>query len=121
MEAQPSTDREFPTLHVASCITGIGLCESLSISRMQEVASHLLGYPIWTHELGNKSITAAIEAEGRRQFPNMPTKEFASDVWQAAAEAAEAAYGKTVIVKMGGEERSRNPIDALTDMLAAKP
>lgn len=114
------TDKTFPTLHVASCITGIGLCEGMNYSRMQEIASHLFGTPIWTHELAHRPTVDACREEGYRQFPAMPTQAEAEANWQAAADKAVAAYGETVTVAEGTHGRREHPVDTLAAMVPAE-
>lgn len=105
--------KTFPTLHVASCLTGVGLCEGLSYSRVQEIASHLFGGPVWTHELVHQPTQDAYTEEGYRQFPDMPTRVEAHDDWQGAALKAISAYGDSVSVQEGMHGRRENPLDTL--------
>lgn len=112
--------KTFPTLHVASCLTGYGLCQNMSYSTVQEIASHLFGAPIWTHELVHAPTNDAYTQEGYRQFPDMPTAAEAEADWQAAAAKAVAAYGETVVVAEGQHDRRENPIDTLAAMVPAE-
>ena len=109
--------RTFPTLHVASAITGIGMCLGLKYSNIHEIASHLFGAPVWTHELGHSRTIEAYAAEGYRQFPDMPTKEEAKADWRKAAQKAIAAYGETVTVARGTSIRREDPISTLASMM----
>lgn len=77
--------RTFRTLLVASAATGVGLCDGMSYSDMQEVSSFALGYPIWTHELGDKVTTARVKKAIRDQLPNLPLQDAAHEDWQQAA------------------------------------
>ena len=46
------THKEFPTLVVASTVTGVALCQlEGGILPIMECASHLLGNPVYNHEL----------------------------------------------------------------------
>lgn len=109
--------RTFPTLHVASTITGIGLTEGMNYSDMQEIAAHLFGAPIWTHELVHEPTKDAYVEEGYRQFPDMPSQAEAEADFKAAAAKAIAAYGDTVDVAEGTHGRRESPVDTLSRMV----
>lgn len=109
--------KEYPTLEVASALTGIGLCDIKGgYSKMMEIYSHLLGESIWTHELAHEPTVDAVREEGYRQFPDMPTPAEASADFEAAAAKATAAYGPTVFVHKGAHGRRENPMSTLTAM-----
>lgn len=112
-----SKTKEFPTLIVASALTGIGLCKS-SFDEIQEIADHLLGYEIWTHELMNDEIKDAYRAEGFKQFPQMPTRQEALEDWQVAAAQAILTYGETVNVVRGDHKRTKGPVQNFADQIA---
>ncbi|MCO5144566.1 MAG: hypothetical protein M9895_00155 [Aquamicrobium sp.] len=109
--------KTFPTLRVASTITGIALTHDMTYSDMQEIASHLFGAPIWTHELVHEPTKDAYVEEGYRQFPDMPTAEEASANYETAAIKALAAYGDTVEVAEGTHGRRESPVDTLSRMV----
>jgi hypothetical protein len=111
--------KTFPTLHVATCLTGIGLCEDISYSRVQEIASHLFGAPIWTHELIHAPTLDAYKSEGYRQFPDMPTAAEAEADYEAAARKAVATYGETIDVVEGTHGRREHPVDTLSRLVPA--
>jgi len=113
--------KTFPTLYVASCLTGTALCEGMTYSTMHEVATLLFGGDVWTHELGTGPISAAYQAEGYRQFPLMPTREEAHGDFMAAAAKASAAYGATVEVQPGNCRRHADPLTTLGNMVGGKP
>lgn len=112
--------RTFPTLHVASALTGVGLTTGMSYSNIQEIASHLFGAPIWTHELVHEPTKDAYVEEGYRQFPDMPTREEAMADYEAAAAKAVAAYGETVEVAEGSHGRRESPVDTLSRLVPAE-
>lgn len=112
--------KTFPTLQVASTITGVGLAEGMTYSDIQEVASHLLGAPIWTHELVHEPTKDAYVEEGYRQFPDMPSIAEAEADYRAAAAKAIAAYGDTVEVEEGTHGRRESPVDTLSRMVPAE-
>jgi hypothetical protein len=109
--------KTFPTLRVASTITGIGLTDGMTYSDMQEIASHLFGAPIWTHELIHEPTRDAYVEEGYRQFPDMPSQAEAEADFKAAAAKALAAYGETVEVEEGTHGRRESPVDTLSRMV----
>jgi hypothetical protein len=111
------TAKTFPTLHVASTITGIGLTTGMTYSHMQEIASHLFGAPLWTHELVHEPTKDAYVEEGYRQFPDMPTSAEAAANYKTAAAKAIAAYGDTVSVAQGTHGRREHPVDTLSRMV----
>lgn len=111
------TAKSYPTLHVASCLTGVVLCHGLNISVMQEIASHLYGQEIWTHELVYHSIQHAYVDEGYRQFPGMPTRGEAEADHEVAAAKALAAYGDSVTVEPGTSVRTEGPIGTLSSFV----
>lgn len=109
--------KTFPTLRVASTITGIALTHDMTYSDMQEIASHLFGAPIWTHELIHEPTKDAYVEEGYRQFPDMPSQAEAEADFKAAAAKAVAAYGDTVEVAEGTHGRRESPVDTLSRMV----
>lgn len=113
-----SETKEFPTLVVASTVTGIGLCEGLNYSKMQECAEWLCGHPVWTHELAYQPIIDRYKSEGYRQFPQFPSVEEAETDYAAAAQKAIAAYGEVVSVEKGEGKRDGSPMQTI---LAMKP
>lgn len=112
--------KRFPTLHVASAITGVGLCDGMKYSTIHEIAEFLAGHPVWTHELGHLEMMQRISDHAREQFPAMPTEEEAQADFRAAAVKALAAYGETVTVRRGSLERGADPISTLVEMVGEK-
>lgn len=119
MAEEPNTPetKEFPTLLVASTMTGIGLGDGLTFSDVQECAEHLFGGPVWTHELAYEPIYSQYKAEALRQFPDMPTREEAEADYKAAAKAAVERYGQTVSVKRGNCKRDIGPVGSIAEMM----
>lgn len=107
--------KQFPTLVVASTLTGISMAV-MRISARPECAEWLCGYPVGTHELAYQPIMDDYIAKGYAQFPDMPTKAAAEADFQAAAAKAVAAYGEVLTVNRGTGERSENPIETLQTM-----
>jgi len=108
--------RTFPTLAIASAATGVGLADGFTFSTMSEISAFVLGHPVWTHELGDKVMTARIYRAIATQLPRLPTRELAHADWRAAASEALSAYGDTVELTEGTGERTESPIDSLARM-----
>lgn len=113
------TEQTFPTLAVATAATGIGLGKC-SYSDVQQIIGFALGHSIFTHELADRSQNDRAEAAIRAQLPKLPSRELASKDWQAAADAALAAYGDTVTITEGTEARTENPVSSLA-RLSGRP
>lgn len=103
--------KTFPTLHVASVLTGITMADGVTITQMQEIASHLFGAYIFPHELGHEPTMEAVQEEGYRQFPDMPTREQGLVDWGVATAKAVVLHGWTVEVEQGTHGRREHPAD----------
>lgn len=114
----PTEKKIFPALLVASAATGICLGSGVTIARMQEVYDHVLGHPVWTHEL--PSYGPEVHRLLREQFPQMPTEEEAQADWQPAAAAMTAAYGAELSVRGGFGERTKSPVETLAEIVDPK-
>lgn len=108
--------KTFPTLQVATLLTGVGLCSQYRFSDMLEPAEQVLGHPVWLHELGHAEVMARIREIGLKHFPDMPTREEAKKAWRAAGAKAIKAYGPTVDVPLGTDQRTRHPIETAREM-----
>ncbi len=108
--------KTFPTLQVASCACGIILQDGLSYGDMAEIAEHALGHPVWTHELGDEKTMNRVRDAIHGAFPQLPTREEAQADHFAAADRATAAYGETINLERGTNERTEGPIASLARM-----
>lgn len=108
----PATET-FDTLLVASTACGIALTDKISWSLMSKLGSHVLGFPVWTHELGTNGYGLVIEARLRRLFPTLPSEDLARADWKAAADAALALFGPTLDVPRGNETRTEGAVESL--------
>ena len=113
--------KQFRTLEVVSCLTGISMCDGIKIARMCEIAAWLLGAPVWTHELIHEPTMDAIRSEGYRQFPLLPMRDNVQANWQAAARAALAVYGERILVHEGTHGRREGPEETLQAVAPGKP
>lgn len=112
---EPQKTRTYPSLEIASFLTGIALCQT-NFSKLMEIAEFLSGEPIWTHELACEDIIRPIQDEGYRQFPLMPSREDAAKDYKAAIYKVVEAYGTAIEVTQGYVERKADP---LTTAMAA--
>lgn len=90
---------------LAGITTGV-LLVSEGFPAIHEAIEHVLGRPVWTHELPQcwNEARAAVLA----QFPEMPT-DVGGD-YQATADAVRAKYGDRVPVHRGSTVRALDPI-----------
>ena len=109
--------KEFPTLIVASALTGVALTQ-MKFSDMHPVIEWLFGGPVWTHEFVHGPTNDIYTSRGYEQFPDMPTTAEAKKDYKAAAAKAIAAYGPSILVAKGDDGRVASPI---TTMLDIKP
>lgn len=116
-----SASKTFSTLAVASAATGIGLADGMNYSTMAEISSHVLGFDIWTHELADRAMNNRVRDRLLTLFPGLPTGDEARADWRAAAAKAVAAYGDTLTIPAGADERSESPIESLARMVGDKP
>lgn len=114
--------KEFPTLVVATAVTGIGLGnEDIKYSHVHELVEWVCGSPIWTHEIAHRETAAWYRAELLKQFPDMPSKEEAESDHVTAANKAVGVYGPTVTVTRGLFERTADPLSTLREMQSYEP
>lgn len=107
------TDKQFRTLVVASAVTGVTMAESMTFSEIHQLMDHVIGYPIFTHEMADPAHHGTIKHRLRAQFPDLPTEQAAGADWKAAAAAAVLKYGETVMVEAGEDPRIEHPLDSL--------
>jgi hypothetical protein len=105
--------KTFDTLLIASACCGVSLTEHLTVSELSKIGGHILGFPVWTHELGKSGYAGRIEAAIRRQFMDMPSADEARRDWRSAAARSVARYGETVEVEAGNETRHEGPVESL--------
>lgn len=103
--------QEISTLGLATLTTGI--CMVKGMAGVYEAAEAVLGYPVWTHELGSasKRIGELVQA----QHPDFPTS--VEGDWQETRDAVLARYGETISVQRGQEQRQSGPVETLAQML----
>lgn len=114
-----TASKTFRAIDVASTATGIALAHGFSISVAHEISEHVVGHPVWTHEIPR--FGARVEELLLAQFPGMPTRTQAEADWKAAAAIVASNYPETISVKRGADERTANPVDTLREMIGDKP
>ncbi len=107
------TTETFDTLLVASTACGVALTDKISMPMMSKLGGHVLGFPVWTHELGRSGYAGRIAAAIYRQFMDLPSEQEAERDWRSAAARAVARYGETLEVAPGNETRIEGPVESL--------
>lgn len=105
--------KQFKTLLVASLASDFAHLDT-NVEELRELATHVLGRPIFSHQLADHAISDEISAAIIAQFPNMPTKADAKHNPDAAAGKAVVAYGEFVLVEPGKDLKKGGPISDLT-------
>ena len=104
--------KEFPTATVMSAATGIALCEGLKISDFHEVIEHVIGHPVWTHELAQSWVWDGFREELAKQLsaPIPTDQDLASKGHDAVLKEALETYGETMKMAKGCHSRSIDPV-----------
>lgn len=114
--------KEFPLSACLSVSTG-RLCGNFG--DMHELAEHLLGHPVWTHEFADRVLVDRLEAAMNAAVPGLPNHDAAKHVdktnyLQFVAE-WEGKLGKSVMIPKGSTMRTENPVESLERMMPGKP
>lgn len=108
--------REFPTEVVLSLTTGF-LLKHGGFGEMAELAAHVLGHPVWTHEFADAELIARMREAVFAQHPALrdvetfvrPERDLATYVDGYVARAVEK-FGARLSVAPGSEERTEDPL-----------
>lgn len=103
--------KQIRTLILGSITCDRSLCDC-AFSDIHEAMNHVLGHPIWTHELSYFADQAKEQIIA--QFPDMPTEP--PDDWRVCALDLIARYGETVPVRRGNLERQSGPLETLREI-----
>jgi hypothetical protein len=108
--------RDFPTAVIASLSSGVLLCD---FGQMQEAAEYLMGHPIWTHHLADKTLTGEMKRAIAEQCPGMPVALPGTDGtnWEAKRDELIREFGQTVKIRKGGGLTAMLPTDGIPDHL----
>lgn len=107
-------NRSFDPRILGSITSGTLLVESFG--DVHEAIEHIIGHPVWTHELPGALDTA--RAEVMRLYPGMPDTETAD--FRECAEGLLKTYGAAIPMPKGTATRDKNPVATLVDALAAR-
>jgi hypothetical protein len=110
--------KDFSTPVVVCTATDISFGNGMTISMLHECVAWVLGYDVFTHELGIKAVTGRAADLLREQYPDLPSREQAErpDRLRFLSE-FEKSHGFVVPVTRGSDVRERHPLDTLTDVV----
>jgi hypothetical protein len=121
--------KEFPIAVVLCLTTGYEL--GGGFDRAHEAMEHVLGHPIWTHEMAECGLWDRLREAVLAQHPNLGDAEaFAPGSKDRAVIAeylrgyiarAEAQFGKTLPLARGAAERTESPLASLERVAKGKP
>jgi len=87
----------------------------------QEVAEHVLGHPVWTHEMASESFPPRVRAAILAQVPRLADIDASDVVDEVTAREfmlqQRSLYGDTVTLEKGSSERTEGPIESLRRMV----
>lgn len=107
-----SETRDFPIAVIASLSTGVLLCD---FSKMQEAATYLMGWPIFTHHFADRELHQEMKKTIAEQCPGVPqdAPEVNGDNYREYVAKLEAEFGPTIKVRKGSGLTARLPTDEL--------
>lgn len=110
------TTKTFSTAAVVSLTSGLLLCK---FSDMHELAEHVMGHPIWTHEFASKPLWELMRSKLLEQHPGLPVDAEGYDKgnWQDFLAAACVKFGETLEIAKGEEVRAADPVTTARAML----
>lgn len=114
-----SNARIFPAEDIISAATGVLVPSDGTIGPVYEVCSHMMGVPVYTHQLPR--VCREINGEVLRQHPNLAaafkeTKQVSRDNWQTFRTLWRDRYGMLPLVPMPNVTPV-DPIAELVDMV----
>lgn len=124
------TTRDFPLAVVVSLSTGILVHPSFG--DMQELAEHVAGHPIWTHEQAEKALWDRLKAALIVSFPWLDGLEVPSDGQERRGQEFLAfvtpwldelrtRHGALLAVPAGSEQRAESPMASMGRLAPGKP
>lgn len=121
------TKKQFPIEIVLSLTTGI-LLKQGGFGEMQELAEHVLGHPVWTHEFAEKALWEKMNEAVFAQHPSLRNAEVferpAEDLdayLDAYVSRAIARFGATLEIERGSVERTESPFANARRVIGDKP
>lgn len=121
--------KDYPIEIVLSLTTGYLLKEG-GFSDMHELAEHVLGHPVWTHEFADKGLFERMREALFAQYPDLrDVEEFDSVAAKIDVAAylsgyvtrAVVQYGATLEVERGVCERTESPLASARRVFGDKP
>lgn len=107
-------NRNFDPRILGSITSGTLLIEPFS--KVHEAIEHIVGHPVWTHEI--PGVRATARAEVMRLYPGMPDGDVAD--FRGCAEGLLKTYGDAIPMPKGTATRDKSPLATLVDALAAR-
>lgn len=112
--------KDFKLGAILGLTTGV-LLEDGKFGEIHELAEHVVGHSIWTHEFAEKALWAQLKDVILAEHPQliMPTDEFSNGGKRTGPECAqflreqERIFGKTLQIAKGTGERAEHPISSL--------
>lgn len=111
------TAKSFSVPAIVSLMSGRLLC---NFSDMHEVAEHVMGHPIWTHEFASEALWALMKAKVSEQHPDLPSEApewVDKETWQRWRDQLVEQYGATRELAKGDEERAADPMTTARNIL----
>ena len=110
--ADPSATKTFDARVIGTLTTGIVLLADMPA--IHEAFEHVLGHPVWTHELADKAVWKAATTNIVAAHPKFPTSKPAD--WQALAEELVVRYPDGVTLPRGTGFRRADPLTTLREI-----
>lgn len=105
--------KTYATEVVLSATTGILLCE---FGDMHELIEHIIGHPVWTHELADRSMMDVIREDVCDQHPRLrevDKSQIINGDWATFRDKWIAKLGATLDIESWNYIRSETPLDSL--------
>lgn len=115
--------KTYPTEVVMSLTTGSLLCDSFG--DMHELAEHVYGGPIWTHEFASEKIWKTLQERvfaQHQQLRDFDVKDVKDkNTAEIAAARAIAQFGVSMEIAAGEDARTEGPLETLQKIAPGKP
>lgn len=121
--------KAFPIEIVLSLTTG-RLLKHGGFGDMQELAEHVLGHPVWTHEFADKGTVARMTEAVLAQHPTLRDAEVfdakaakrSLDTYLAGyVERATVTFGAMLDIESGTQRRTESPLASAQRLMPGKP
>lgn len=121
--------KSYPIEIILSLTTG-RLLKEHGFGDMHELAEHVLGHPVWTHEFAERSLWSRMSEMVLAQHPALRDAEtFDADAAKASLDAylagyverARARFGVSLDIVAGTGERTEDPLTSAERLMPGKP